>query len=69
MFKVKCIKCHIEYEDKEPDDYLCQSCLKKKKEIVELIDSQKRERKEVKPLFTEKDFVGNGRLFFNANKF
>jgi len=36
----KCIKCKAQYEDKDPDPYLCAVCQEARKRIVEKMEKE-----------------------------
>lgn len=40
MYKVNCVKCKIQYDSEEEDDFYCPECLKIKNEIAKKIDEQ-----------------------------
>ena len=70
IYKHQC-SCGQKYEDNDPNIYLCPACIEKRKEIAKEVDAKmaNRPKKQVKSLFTEKDFVGNrGRKFFSAKE-
>lgn len=40
LFKVHCVKCQVEYTDKEPDDYYCPECNKSRLEAVKQVNAK-----------------------------
>jgi len=64
-----CIKCKTPYVSEDADPYLCEACIRTRKQIAAEIDAKFANRKVEHPVsrFTEKDLVGkNGRIFFSA---
>ena len=67
-----CIKpaCVARYESEDPEPYYCPSCNEQRLVIAKEIDAKMagRPKKEVRGIFSQKDFVGkNGRSFFNGD--
>jgi len=44
LFKVHCVKCKVEYKDKEPDDYYCSPCNEARLEIAKQINAKMQNR-------------------------
>lgn len=40
LFKVHCVKCKVEYKDKEPDDYYCPPCNEARLEIAKQVNAK-----------------------------
>jgi uncharacterized Zn ribbon protein len=38
-YKHKCLKCHTDYTDHDPEPYFCESCIAERKAIAAQIDA------------------------------
>ena len=71
MFDVKCIKCGNKYQDKEPDDYYCPTCLEAKNKIAKEIDLKvaSRPKRQVESDLARYDKLPKNRGFVSFNQF